>query len=275
MTERDDDATVWIAYSDLMTTLVVLFFLLFAAALTRSRVGDALLRGSVRDARSGTALAGCTVRLGIAREDRTVADGAFGFRLTELRASTPLEVRVECAGYGRYDDTVRVAPGDTTELPVILRPLQTVTPSDSAITIRVVPGDALFDVNDYRLRPKAVDYLREIGLDLKSRLGPGQVVAVEGHTDDKPFPPSADKDNWVLSGERAASAARILTHPAYGVGLRECQVLIIGRGPGLPRRAIAPDDTPDERARKRAENRRIEFRILQGAEMAGGECGAE
>jgi outer membrane protein OmpA-like peptidoglycan-associated protein len=272
MSERDDDATVWIGYADLMTTLVVLFFALYAAAAMRSREGEALLRGSVRDARTGAMLPGCTVRLGIAREGRTADDGSFAFRLRELRTSVPLDARVLCSGYGRHDDTVRVAPGDTTELPVVLRALRNTPAPDSAITVRVVPGDALFDRNDFELRAGAVDSLRKVGLELKSRLGPGQVVAVQGHTDDRPFPAGTEKDNWVLSGERAAAAARVLTHPGQGVGLPECQVIIMGFGPGRPRQAVSPGEPAATREAKRAVNRRIEFRVLQGAEVAGGTC---
>ncbi|HEX8430354.1 MAG TPA: carboxypeptidase-like regulatory domain-containing protein, partial [Longimicrobium sp.] len=164
MSDRDEDPTVWIGYADLMTTLVVLFFALYAATAMRARQGEALLRGSVRDARSGAVLPGCAVRLGIARESRTGEDGTFAFRLAELRTSVPLDASVVCSGYGRYDDTVRVAPGDTSELAVVLRPLRNAPATDSAITVRVVAGDALFDRNDYELRAGAVDQLRRIGL---------------------------------------------------------------------------------------------------------------
>lgn len=274
MSEHDDDATVWIGYADLMTTLVVLFFALYAAAAVRSRQGESLLRGTVRDARSGAMLPGCAVRLGIARESRTADDGSFAFRIAELRTSVPLDARVVCSGYGRYDDTVRVAPGDTTELAVVLRPLRNAPAADSAISVRVVPGDALFDRNDFELRAGAVDSLRKVGLDLRSRLRPGQVVAVQGHTDDRPFPAGTEKDNWVLSGERAAAAARVLTDPAHGVGLPACQVIIMGFGPGRPRRPVSPGEPAAAREAKRAANRRIEFRVLQGAEVAGGICDA-
>ncbi|HYW06602.1 MAG TPA: OmpA family protein [Longimicrobium sp.] len=272
MSESDEDPTVWIGYADLMTTLVVLFFALYAAAAIRSREGEALLRGTVRDARSGAVLPGCAVRLGIARESRTAADGSFAFRLAELRTSVPMDARVVCSGYGRFDDTVRVAPGDTTELAVVLRPLRNAPAADSAITVRVIPGDALFDRNDYELRAGAVDQLRKIGLDLRSALRPGQVVAVQGHTDDRPFPAGTGKDNWVLSGERAAAAARILTDPAHGVGLPQCRVIIMGFGPGHPRQPVTPGEPVTTREAKRTANRRIEFRVLQGGAVTGGIC---
>jgi flagellar motor protein MotB len=272
MSDRDEDPTVWIGYADLMTTLVVLFFALYAAAAMRSRQGEALLRGSVRDARSGAVLPGCAVRLGIARESRTADDGSFAFRLGELRTSAALDARVVCSGYGHYADTVRVAPGDTTEFAVVLRPLRNEPPAEEAITVRVVAGDALFGRNDYELRAGALDSLRKIGLELRRHLRPGQVVAVQGHTDDRPFPAGTDKDNWVLSGERAAAAARILTHPAHGVRLPECQVIIMGFGPGWPRQPVSPGEPAATREAKRTANRRIEFRVLQGAEVAGGTC---
>jgi flagellar motor protein MotB len=273
MTERADDPTVWVGYADLMTTLAVLFFVLFAVAAARARVGPALLLGHVHDARTDAPLSGCTVRLGIGRQLSTDADGTFAFPLRELRTTAQVDVGAMCPGYGSYAGAARVAPGDTTLLPIILRPLAPSAP-DSGISVITVPGDALFARNDYTLYRDGVDSLQRIGMALRRRLGAGQVVAVVGHTDDKPFPAGSSKDNWVLSAERAASAARVLTDPKFKVGLLECQVLIIGFGPSRPRKGleVRPSDPVAVREHKRKQNRRIEFRIMEGSEVSGDEC---
>src|SRR5207248_1064141 len=119
----------------------------------------------------------------------------------------------------------------------------------------------------------AIAMLQQLGKRLKSQLASDEVIAVQGHTDDLSFQVGASKDNWVLSGERAAAAARVLTDSAFGVGIPECQVAIMGFGPSRPVDAVTSSDSREARQLKRARNRRIEFRRLRGADIIGGHCG--
>jgi flagellar motor protein MotB len=184
-------------------------------------------------------------------------------------------VDVLCSGYGAHRATASLSPGDTTRLPIVVNPIDTTTvDSDSSFQMRTVPGDALFQPNEWRLRDDAaIARIEEIGFALRAQLRPDEVVAVAGHTDDSPFREGADKDNWMLSGERAASAARVLTDPEYGIGLPECQVVTLGFGPSRPVQPIDSLDSRATREQKRRANRRIEFFVLRGDALAWGGCG--
>jgi flagellar motor protein MotB len=270
---RHDDSTAWIGYSDFLTTLAVLFLVLAASLAAGTRAGPAHLLGVVRDARSGRGLDGCSVRMGTGREQPTAGRGAFAFEVTELAGSVSFRVDVRCSGYGAQENVVSLAPGDTTRLSVVLNPTQETASPESSFVVRAVPGDALFDPNEWTLRPGAVERIQSIGRELRDHLRPDEVVAVQGHTDDSPFPAGAGKDNWVLSGERASSAAKVLTDQQYEIGIPECRVIIMGFGPSRPVHPLLPADDAETRRRKRADNRRIEFRTLRGAGLAGGTCG--
>ena len=108
---------------------------------------------------------------------------------------------------------------------------------------------------------------------LKESLRPGEAIIVQGHTDDLPIPARYGKDNWVLSGERAAAAANVLRD---SVGIPLCQVAIMGFGPARPRPGQrvtwADSETEAQRAQKRAQNRRIELHRVAGTDLIGGTC---
>jgi chemotaxis protein MotB len=84
-------------------------------------------------------------------------------------------------------------------------------------------------------------------------------VRVEGHTDDVPIQSVRFPSNWHLSAARAQSVVRMLID--RGVEPRRLQN--VGYAETRPRR---PNDTPEHRA----ENRRIEIKIIRdrGAEAA-------
>jgi flagellar motor protein MotB len=140
------------------------------------------------------------------------------------------------------------------------------------VSVDTLPGDALFESNQYVLKSEAIDTLVRLGTQLKAKLASDEIIAVQGHTDDLPYPTGSDKDNWMLSGERAAAAAKVLTDAQFGVGIPACQVSIMGFGPSRPAEVVLSTDDRNERARKRSHNRRIEFRRLKGTDISGAGC---
>ena len=264
---RGEDPTIWIGYADFLLALLVLFFLLFTIAQTSARGRPGWLVGEVSDASGIRSLENCTIVLGSGRQSRTDALGRFAFIVDSLREPIVLGLRATCESLegelaGDTLMEVHVHPDDTTSMQIQLH-------AKRGTTVVVVPGDALFRTNEATLLPSAIRMLVDSGRQLKARLHSGDVVAVQGHTDDLRFPNGAAIDNWVLSGVRAAAAARVFTDPSFGVGIEECRIAIMGFGPSRPREPVERDDERARQAQKRERNRRIEFRILRGADISG------
>jgi outer membrane protein OmpA-like peptidoglycan-associated protein len=268
MARHSDESTVWIGYADFLTTIAVLFFILAVAMAGKiPNLRPGYVRGVVTDSASGKPLGGCAAVVGSRRLPSTPDDGVFVLRVDSILRQARVDVTVECAGFDVFTRFLRVTSGDTTEVAARLRPIMRT--EWAPITLE---GDALFDPLQHRLKPEGLQLIVREGRRLRAELQPGQTIVVQGHTDDLPIV-SLPKDNWMLSGERAAAAALVLTDPRYGVGIPECQVTIMGFGPSRPRVAINAGDPPEELARKRALNRRLEFRRLSGTDLIGGKCG--
>lgn len=267
MARQSDESTVWIGYADFLTTIAVLFFILAAAMAGKiPNLRPGYVRGVVTDSASGKPLAQCAAVVGSRRLPATPANGVFVVRVDSILRQARVDVTVECAGYETFTQFLRVASGDTTHVAARLRP--SMRTEWAQITLA---GDALFDPLEHRLKESGVQLIIQEGRRLKEELRPGQTIVVQGHTDDLPIV-TAPKDNWMLSGERAAAAAVVLTDPRFGVGIPECQVTIMGFGPSRPRVALEPGDPPAVVADKRARNRRLEFRRLSGTDLIGGKC---
>lgn len=257
MPHNDSDSNVWIGYSDFLTTLVVLFFVLLAIQLTSK---PATLAGLVVDA-GGRGQPGCLVEASLdgtsQREERTDSMGQFIWDF-DVPDSLRLRILAECQQLPTVDTTATLYPGATIRLALTVG--TSAVPGDSTMTIESVPGDALFERNEWWLTPEGIERVREVGQRLRQRLETsGGVIAVQGHTDSIPFPAGVGTDNWRLSVNRAASAAEILRDPRYGVNIPECQLVVMGFGP----------TRPDPTANTYSEQRRIEFRLLQGADLTG------
>lgn len=267
MARHSDESTVWIGYADFLTTIAVLFFILAVAMAGKiPNLRPGYVRGVVTDSASRRPPENCAAVVASRRLRELPGDGVFVMRVDSILRQARVDVTVECEGYEPFSRFLPVAAGDTTTVQVRLRPVtRTVW---ETITLE---GDALFDPLQHRLKPEGLALIVRSGRQMKEELRPGQTIVVQGHTDDLPII-SAPKDNWMLSGERAAAAALVLTDPRYGVGIPECQVTIMGFGPSRPREAVSPGDPPGELARKRARNRRLEFRRLSGTDLIGGKC---
>jgi chemotaxis protein MotB len=76
-------------------------------------------------------------------------------------------------------------------------------------------------------------------------------MEITGHTDNVPIRSPVFPSNWELSAVRASSVVRLLADS----GIAPERLYAIGREASQP---IAPNDTPENRAR----NRRVELMIL-------------
>jgi outer membrane protein OmpA-like peptidoglycan-associated protein len=258
-----DESIPWIGYADFLLTIAVLFFLIAWTA-SRARPGRATLDIQVVDSASGSPVARCMVELAARASGMTDARGAITLAIDSVLGTVRVGLETRCDGYpvdvrlvdltasGRTDVTVGVLPGVVE-------------------VVSILPGDVLFEREKYQLREGAVERIKDLvgGLNL----GRQDLLVIEGHTDDVRFNAESERDNWMLSGERAAAAARVFTDSAYGVNLCPAQVAIAGYGPSRPREPI--DLVRDSRAvreQKRAANRRIEFRVRRGALPLSNEC---
>lgn len=90
-------------------------------------------------------------------------------------------------------------------------------------------------------------------------------IEVQGHTDDLPIHGALARvypSNWELGGARAASVVRLLERS----GLAADRLVAVSFGQTRP---VAPNDTPQGRAR----NRRIEIRLVPAGETASAPTG--
>ena len=269
MPRRPEDSTVWIAYADFLTTMAVLF-LLFAVAFAARLppVGAGFVTGQVLDLKSRHDIDDCLVKLGETRQGRTTSAGLFEFQVDSIGGHVPLGLAVTCRGYAEHREVIQVRARDTINLTIALSPAD----SNTAY-VDILPGDALFATNQYTLKGSAEALIQHIGVELRQKLTPGDIILVQGHTDDVPFGGQAQgRDNWVLSGQRAAAAAHVLTSSEYGVNLPPCRIATMGFGPSRPIDAVEPGDRAAVLRAKRAKNRRIEFRKVRGSELAAGSC---
>lgn len=120
---------------------------------------------------------------------------------------------------------------------------------ERAIRVRL-RDDLMFGFGESALAPGAAEPLGKLARVLKEL--PGNLVVVEGHTDDRPVTGLAYKSNWELSVGRAGSVIERLA--AEGVPAER----LVASGYG-EHRPVADNATEEGRAR----NRRVEVLILR------------
>lgn len=281
---QDADAVVWIAYTDFVTALALIFLAVAAVLAFTASSGPAVVDGHVRNA-EGAPIDDCEINLDadrFTRFARSNQQGVFVFLVRDLAEPKTIEITARCTAYDEKTVYAEVEPGksDTLTIEVGRRrdPADAAGPDvpgdevDDPISVVTLAGDRTFERNEYVLTPGGIAALTELGRSFYRRMEPGNVLAIQGHTDDQPFPPGSGKNNWILSGERAAAAARIMIDSA---GLLPCNIVIMGFGPSRPSvRIDSLNDPLDIKREKRAENRRIVFRLLEGGDVGGDTLGA-
>ena len=117
----------------------------------------------------------------------------------------------------------------------------------------LLPGAVLFDSGQTTLRPQSKATLKKIAGILKTSAA-GEIVRIEGHTDNDPVLRQKDKykTNWELS---AARAAAVLHYMVEECGVSPTRVYIAGFGQYQP---LADNKSKTGKAK----NRRVEFVIV-------------
>jgi chemotaxis protein MotB len=116
-----------------------------------------------------------------------------------------------------------------------------VTDEGLRIELREAPDDGFFASGSAAMKPQTIDLLRIIGDQL------GQMsnrVAVEGHTDSRPYAvTTGEYTNWELSADRANAARRVLVTS----GLRSGQIEAVRGYADTRLRTDAPPLDPSNR----------------------------
>lgn len=128
----------------------------------------------------------------------------------------------------------------------------TVRIKNGAVSV-LLPGAILFDAGQTALRPQSKTTLKKIAGIIKTETA-GEIVRIEGHTDNDPISRQKDKykSNWELS---AARAAAVLHYMVEECGVSPTKVYIAGFG---QYQAMADNKSKTGKAK----NRRVEFVIM-------------
>ncbi|MBE0617547.1 MAG: OmpA family protein, partial [Proteobacteria bacterium] len=113
--------------------------------------------------------------------------------------------------------------------------------------------EILFDSGSASVKAEGKEVLDRVGEVLKGL--EDKAIVIEGHTDDVPISGDLARrfpTNWELSTARATSVVRYLQEAS---GIPPERLSAVGFGPYRP---VAPNDTPEGRAR----NRRIEIKLI-------------
>jgi chemotaxis protein MotB len=125
-----------------------------------------------------------------------------------------------------------------------------VTEEGLRIELREAPDDGFFASGSASMKPHTVELLKVIGAELGHM---SNRVAIEGHTDSRPYAASAgDYTNWELSADRANAARRVLVTS----GLRTGQVEAVR---GYADTRLRAQDAPLDPS-----NRRISIIVRRG-----------
>jgi len=119
-----------------------------------------------------------------------------------------------------------------------------------------LPDHVLFPSGSARLGPQGQRVVRSVAEQLREL---PHSVEVQGHTDDVPVRGSSTfPSNWELAARRATEVVRLL----QGAGVAPERLRAVSYGPYQP---VAPNDGPENRAR----NRRIEIRLEPAPARSG------
>jgi chemotaxis protein MotB len=115
-----------------------------------------------------------------------------------------------------------------------------------------IKSSILFSSGNAELSAQSQPVLRQLAETLKPL---GNIIHVEGFTDNVPINNFEYRSNWELSAARAASVVHLFT----GLGIDPQRMAAIGYGEFRP---VDSNDTPEGRAR----NRRVVLVIMSGAD---------
>jgi chemotaxis protein MotB len=166
-------------------------------------------------------------------------------RLARVEAATALATReVQLASMqGTYDELVTDLESEVSAGQIEIERLREGLRLNVADDVLFASGSAELDSIGRDVLVKVAGRLKELG----------DYIEVSGHTDDRPIRGKLAKrfpSNWELAAARAARVVRLLEEE----GVPGARLAAVSRGPNDP---VASNDTPEDRAR----NRRIEIRL--------------
>ncbi len=130
----------------------------------------------------------------------------------------PTDVKSATATLERAAEHLREALSRTPEFKALASRIEIqVTAEGLRIELLEAPNDGFFATGSAQLKPETAPILVIIAQEL-ARLD--HKVAVEGHTDRRPYTSSQEYSNWELSSDRANAARRVLQE----AGMREDQL---------------------------------------------------
>ena len=124
-----------------------------------------------------------------------------------------------------------------------------ITQIDERGLVITLNNSILFASGRADLQAENMDALITIGELIRSL---DNYIRIEGHTDDRPISTAVFPSNWELSGARSASVLRLLVEHA---GISPGKMAVVGFGESRP---IADNSTPEGRAL----NRRVDIVLL-------------
>jgi outer membrane protein OmpA-like peptidoglycan-associated protein len=204
--------------------------------------------GTVKDAESGDAVAGATIRLvdAAGREQTATTDGSGAFRFPDLPAGA-VTLKVEAQGYMNHvnEADVRTSEDTRAALSVNKRP---------KISLVKVLGNEIkiskqihFETDSAKILGDSNALMEEIA-DVLQRNPNIRKVEIQGHTDNT----GGREHNQTLSEARANAVRAWLIR----TGVDGSRLLAKGYGQDRP---VAPNVTPANKAK----NRRVQFIILE------------
>jgi len=134
----------------------------------------------------------------------------------------------------------------------------TVTNEGLRIELTESATGIFFDSGSAQMSKDETDFLMLLGQELGKL--PNH-IAIEGHTDSKPYPPTATYTNWELSADRANAARRLM----QSNGIREDQIAQVR---GFADQRLRKPDSPLDPS-----NRRISFIVQYTQRQADGSTG--
>lgn len=242
--EEHMDETWLIPYADLLTLLLALFIVLFAASQVDSKKFSELMQ-AVNAAFNGNV--GVMNQPGISQFPKPVQQ--------QTTNSRDLEQSGKAEGDGRFEE-------ETKELEAMKESIEkyiadkgmdqqlAVGLDDKQLTI-TISDTALFGSGSAAVRPEA----QKLGMTLADILVqyPGYQILVTGHTDNIPISNREFESNWDLSAKRAINFMKVLQQNKQ---LEPGRFSAIGQGEFRP---VAPNDTKEGREK----NRRVELSVLR------------
>lgn len=228
--EAEEGAPAWMATFADMSTLLLTFFVLLLSFANMDVVKFREMLGSVKDA------------FGVQKE-------IWGDYIA--RSQTPIEQMLEQTmkeeSQGQTEEQGMSMQQFLSIVQALFQELggaAEVTMDEEGVTVRV-EGKLLFPSGSANLKPEAAAVLDRIAALIKKYTFDLYIL---GHTDSVPIHTERFPSNWELSSARATAALRYLVER----GADPARLVAVGFADSRP---IAPNDTPEGRAR----NRRVEF----------------